>query len=366
MSIFRKNYFKKSSVGRKMSIPLDKFLIKHTCKLRDKLKAKVESGPYCSNGTFYLLLPERSFHYEIVKTGNFELYNEFLEDAEDVWHSEKDFRLLIETFDVDKMGKVKVNVYSHSKNMWVQNGNHRISICAVRQIFGNTMPLEHIEADYFPDIKDLLRESLRKTTGYKNYNGWDNRTEFGYHGFNIHNIDIPGQRTPIKRLEKIKKHYDFKDKVVLDLGCNTGGMLFHIPEIKKGVGIDYDQTCIDSCNFFKEWLFFTCEFAFYKRDLNDFDCIDFCTKENIKPDIIFLLSVGAWVYPFAKLCTDCFKLAKHILLETNNDELGTPNLELFEKLGGKIILVSTKSDDDTTGNYGRKTYLIETNCFPPS
>ena len=43
---------------------------------------------------------------------------------------------------------------------------------------------------------------------------------------------------------------------------------------------------------------------------------------------------------------------------TKNDNEGKPQLELFKNLGCNIKLINEKSDDDTTGNIGRKTYII--------
>ena len=57
---------------------------------------------------------------------------------------------------------------------------------------------------------------------------------------NIDNLSIKGQREPSQRLAIIKKHVNFENKNVIDFGCNSGGMLFHLPEIKQGIGIDYD------------------------------------------------------------------------------------------------------------------------------
>jgi SAM-dependent methyltransferase len=344
-----------------MSISIDSFWIKHTMKVTGDLKVAIESGPHMFNGTYFLLTPDHTAHYQALKTDDYTWYKHLLESANDtVSHSIETFKTLYETFDIEKMDKIIVNVYAHSNMFWVQDGNHRLAILKYKQLFGNTVPLKYLQINYYDDVQDILKAALRNTVEKPMYNGWSNRTEFGYHGFDLQTIHIQGQRNPQKRYEKIKSFYDFTDKTVLDLGCNTGGMLFHIPEIKRGIGIDYDQRCIDSCNVFKEWLKYTCELNFYKADLNELDIANFCKEQDLKIDIIFLLSIGSWVRNWVQLYTACFHQAKYILLETNNDDEGKPQLDLFKKLGGIITLISDKSDDDCTGNMRRKTYLIKT------
>jgi hypothetical protein len=136
-------------------------------------------------------------------------------------------------------------------------------------------------------------------------------------------------------------------------------MLLHLPELKKGVGIDYDENCINAATYIAKKVQFSTEYKFLRADLNtiDFD------KDlgDYKPDIIFLLSLGSWVKNWKTLYTNSWNLAQTILLETNNDEEGAPQLMHFLSLGGRIQLISNSSDDDCTGNLGRKAYLIEKN-----
>lgn len=167
-----------------------------------------------------------------------------------------------------------------------------------------------------------------------------------------------GQRTSIKRIKTITNNYDFSDKIVFDLGCNIGGMLLHLPQIKKGVGIDFDESCIACGNYIANTLKFN-DISFYTDDLNNFSLIDKMNEVNIKKiDIIFLLSIGSWATNWRELYIDCINYSKMILLETNNDTEGIPQLELFEEYNCKINLISNASLDDNTGNYGRKLYLI--------
>ena len=345
----------------RMAVSFDHLLIKHSYKANEELTAEIKSGHFLSNGHFYFLTPERTVHYKALSTGNYEPYVQYLKDAGDTDHSEETFKTLLHHFSLETMPIIWANIYGHTKKFWIQDGNHRLAILKYKQLFGDVLPLKYLRVDYYPDVQEQLKAALKRTVSNdQHYNGWHNRTEFGYHSFDLYTIQIPGQRNPKQRLEKVKPYYDFTNKTVLDLGCNTGGMLFHIPEIKRGVGLDFDQKCIDSCEVFKSWLLLSAEFHFHQVDLNDIQLLSWCAAKELQPDIIFILSLGSWVTSWKKLYAEAFYAALHLLLETNNDEEGKPQLRFFEELGATITLVSDKSDDDSTGNHKRKTYLIRT------
>ena len=98
----------------------------------------------------------------------------------------------------------------------------------------------------FSDTITSIKNIMTKTTEKQYSNSWSNRTSYGYHSINLFNINIPGQRNPSQRLKIIKQSVDFKDKTVIDFGCNSGGMLLHLPEIKRGFGYDFSKECIDT------------------------------------------------------------------------------------------------------------------------
>ena len=98
--------------------------------------------------------------------------------------------------------------------------------------------------DNYMNREDQIKFQLAKTVGGSHYNGWHNRTTYGYHSYNIDEIQIVGQRTPKLRLESFKKHINFDGKKVLDFGCNVGAMLHHLTEIEAGCGLDYDLNCL--------------------------------------------------------------------------------------------------------------------------
>jgi SAM-dependent methyltransferase len=341
-----------------MSVSLTGLLMKHGCILPPQLKKHIEDGPCVTNGTYYLIPVERSFHYDYLTTGSTK-YAEYLEAANDTAsHSVEKFKSLHENFDLSKFKPIEANGYGHSIQFWVQDGNHRLAI--LKTIFPNgRIPISFVNVTLYSETQDELKAALRATVGHVHGNGWNNRLEFGYHSFQIYNFNVQGQRNPVRRHEKLKPFYDLTDKQVLDLGCNTGGMLFHASQISKGVGIDFDQKCIDSCNIFKKRLNLGCELDFVQGDLNKTSLRELCDTYSLKPDIIFMLSLGSWVANWEGLYRDAYSLVSVILFETNNDRKGEPQLELFKRLGAIITLVSDNSDDDCTGNHGRKMYLIK-------
>ncbi len=202
-----------------------------------------------------------------------------------------------------------------------------------------------------------IKEELTKTVAGSHYNGWNNRTTFGYHSYNIDDIHIVGQRTPAKRLEQIKKHIDFEGKKVVDFGCNVGAMLHHLPEIEIGLGFDYDLNCISAARKISEIL---------ERDnlnfhVHDFDKMAYQLLEqriSFEPDITFVLSLGSWVKSWQQLYSICNDKSKQIVLELNNDIEGKPQLDYFTSIGRTPKLIIENSNDDTTGNNLRKTYLL--------
>jgi SAM-dependent methyltransferase len=210
------------------------------------------------------------------------------------------------------------------------------------------------------DLKEAIQKELKKTTQTAHYNGWNNfRTSYGYHSYDIDDMFIQGQRNPKRRLEYIRQHIDLTNKVVYDFGCNVGAMLHHMPEIKQGVGFDYDGSCIEAGNNISKLLGIDDKVNLFKHDF-DKDDYDTLRYNMIKPiDVSFLLALGSWVKTWPKLYGLVNAHSKVIILETNNDKEGKAQLDFFKELGRTITLVSNMSDDDVTGNHGRKTYMIK-------
>ncbi len=342
--------------------------------LRDDLLAR----PFLSDRKVVYLAIEDSFHYRALETNDFTKYNEYIQVTDQKDNSEQQFKELYNSFSLESMKPVEAIASPSFDFFYIVDGVHRLSIAKFKGLFGDTIPLKYIHVTFSKTFLRVTQQSpmhqpvlqgrkawdplldvLRATVAKPKYNGWTNQTQFGYHSFDIYDFHVRGQRNPLKRFEKIKKHVQLAGKVVLDLGCNTGGMLLHIPEVKTGIGVDYDADCIAAANLMKRKFNFAADFRFFQKDLNELNILEFCKEQGVEPDCIFLLSLGSWVKEWPTLYTQCFQASKSILLETNNDQEGEPQLQLFEQLGSKRTLVSTASDDDCTGNARRKTYFIE-------
>jgi len=209
--------------------------------------------------------------------------------------------------------------------------------------------------------EELIKKELEKTIGYVKYNNWSNRrTNYGYHSFNIDEINILGQRNPKKRLNLYKDYVTFTNKNVVDFGSNVGGMLFHIPEIKQGVGFDFDINCINAAKNIKKILGYeNLNFYVFDFDKNDFNEL----KKFIlyKPDVIFILSLGAWIKNNEGLFQFCIELGGVLILEVNSVKIGKSQVEFFENRGFNTKLIIDNSDDDiiSMNKKSRRTYLID-------
>lgn len=149
------------------------------------------------------------------------------------------------------------------------------------------------------------------------------------------NEKIEGQRDPNKRLDLISKHISFKNKKVLDLGCNSGEMLFNLLKykIKYGIGLDFDPYKINMCNLMKRY-----------NKINNIDFFNYNIKNesvsnilSLLPgdddhiDIVFLLAVcQAWIYPCNYLINNLFSISNTLVIEINGSE--DKKIELVEYL----------------------------------
>ena len=207
-------------------------------------------------------------------------------------------------------------------------------------------------------IKNLLME----TVGHSHYNGWHNRTTYGYHSYTLDDVDIKGQRTPAHRLQALRDAgIDFTDKRVLDCGCNVGAMLHHLPEIKWGMGLDYDAKCIHAAKGIAEVLGVEEKLRFFVHDFDRMNYDIFTQRVSFTPDYIFLLSLGSWIQSWQELYKTCDSMllsSGKVILEINNEVEGRDQLNFFTNLGREPQLIIDNSLDDTTGNNLRRTYLV--------
>ena len=213
-----------------------------------------------------------------------------------------------------------------------------------------------------------IKKKLSKTNHREPfYNGWKviGKLEAGYHSFDIYNLNIIGHRNNKLRVEEFRKWLSFENKNILDFGCSVGGTLFHIDELNRGIGIDFDKLSIKNANYIlklvkKQNKEVAKKYTFFEKDLNKFDEeeINNLIDENI--DIIFLLSLGSWIENWKDLYSYSLKKAKKLVLEINNIEEGEEQIEFFEKSNCKLKRIIDSSIDDNTGNTKRQTFIVTT------
>ena len=182
--------------------------------------------------------------------------------------------------------------------------------------------------------------------------------DVGYHSFNIDGVELKGQRNPVERFKNIP--YDFKDKTILDIGCNQGGMINAIADkITFGVGIDYDSRMINAANRMKihngnnHTNFFV--FDLENEDLNYIN--DFLPSNKV--DVVFLLSVCMWINNWKDVIKLTKEISSHLLFESN----GKPHqqaeqLDYIKKIYTQVDLINEKSDDDPSQK-NRRLYFCK-------
>jgi ribosomal protein L33 len=149
---------------------------------------------------------EKSIYYNTLETGNFELYERFVRSVGQDPHSAEVYKTLLTNFDVSKIEKLEVKKFIGHPSLFIQGGNHRLSILKFKNLLPAGIPLDRLEIKYCDYTRREIGEVLKSTTGDSIVKGWNNnRTPYGYHSFNISNIMFKGQRNPSARLEKIRK-----------------------------------------------------------------------------------------------------------------------------------------------------------------
>ena len=202
-------------------------------------------------------------------------------------------------------------------------------------------------------VLNLLHYTKGSGTAYN-----ASRFDSAYHSITIDGKDFAGQRKPEKRLADVP--YDFTDKVVLDIGCNQGGMLFCIADkIRQGIGVDYDARMINAANRLGTTLK-TNNIHFYVFNLltERLDIIDnFLPENQVKVDIVFLLSVCLWLNNWRDVIDKASSLADCLLFESNGTEdQQRDQREHLVKTYKEVQRIRDTSPDDPI-NTSRELYL---------
>jgi hypothetical protein len=180
----------------------------------------------------------------------------------------------------------------------------------------------------------------------------------GYHSVEIAGRYFRGQRECSMRLAQVP--YDFSDKVVLDLGCASGGMLHCLSDrIQEGIGVDANPGLINAANLIKD-INNSRNLRFYTFDLDRQDLTflaDFLLHPQV--DVCFLLSMCLWLDNWRGVIDWASKTAGALLIETNGSELQQRAQRDYVRLRyPKVTLISATSPDDP-GQKKRALLLCE-------
>lgn len=313
------------------------------------------------NNHFMLRLND-SIHYNALVSGNYETYKEYVKITNQEDHTLEKFLHIKNNWKLELCTPITIYYNIKTKKWHVNDGVHRLALLKYFGIIKDTLPFSLINFQISAPVKRTIGIALQATTKHTLYNGWNNnRCEYGYHSFIFGDMYFKGQRNNLMRISDIKKHIQFIDKSVLDFGCNTGGLLIHLPEIKKGRGYDYDEKCIIAANLINTYIRFHSDLLFQQANLETIDLTTVAKKGEF--DIIFLCSLGSWIKNWKDVYTWAIRNIPCIIFEENNASEGASQLALFSDNGCKITKIIENSDDDNTGNRLRNTYKIDTMCL---
>ena len=188
----------------------------------------------------------------------------------------------------------------------------------------------------------------------KEYSG--NYFVVGYHSLTLRGRPFRGQRACSERLALVP--FDFRGKVVYDLGCNVGGMLHVLAdEIRLGFGVDRSRTCVNAAHLISDYNN-TTNLKFFTFDL-DIDYLRLLQSFLLgeKADICFLLSVCRWIKRWPEVIRAASALAETLLFESNGSaEQQEQQRVALHALYKDVRLISTSSPDDPLQG-ARRLYL---------
>lgn len=342
-----------------MDFPLANLYVVHWIRPYSKLCLNYKTKAVSNVNNHFFFRIENTIHFDALTSGNFDTYKELIEITLQADHSIDKFMKLKESWDQLICDPIVIDYYPKAQKWVIKDGVHRICLMKYFNIISDRIPFSMLKFNVSPANKTAIQNVLRATTKETLYNGWNNkRAPFGYHCFEFFGLDCKGQRNNIMRIQEMKKHVEFLGKSVLDLGCNSGGMLLHLPEIAKGRGFDYDATCVDAGNAINAALKLHKDLKFAVADLETVDLG--LLKADGPFDIVFLCSLGSWIKNWKEVYTWAVGVAPLLIFEENNETEGRPQIEFFESVGCTLKKIIANSPDDTTGNRMRNTYLITT------
>lgn len=162
--------------------------------------------------------------------------------------------------------------------------------------------------------------------------------------------------------------FDFRNKVVLDLGCRMGEALHSLAgAIRKGYGFDVDPDCVNAAHLTRglndvtNLEFFT--FHPGQHDLALMKC--FLLRQTV--DICFLFATRNWFEQWPEVMAEAAKLCPALLFEEEEMLQHRSNqVDVLQKYYGKIELVAETVDDTGPFSLGtrRRLYLCTERKIP--
>ncbi len=207
------------------------------------------------------------------------------------------------------------------------------------------------------EVLNIIQESIgrkRKTFGH----GFQS----AYHTIKLGDEIFEGQRDVYKRLCNI--NYDFKNKIVFDVGCNIGGMLHALSsEIKYGVGIDYNSNAIKAAIAIKDFNKVK-NLSFYTFDLENEDLQAVKSMPMMDEiDVSMVFSIALWVKNWKEVVVLCRDLSPCLLYESHGSyDFQEAQYDFLKSIYSSVDIVSEKSQDDNRKSEGydsRKTFICE-------
>ena len=178
-----------------------------------------------------------------------------------------------------------------------------------------------------------------------------------FYSMTTNGLQIKGRRTPKRFLDVYKRHYDFTDKHVCVIGCNTGGILFElIEDIREATGLEQNLKYINVANKIMSLMNRNTEMNFFEchQSLTSFHKFNQLTDDAhlfmIFTDTIYGDRITWYEWILQK--------GSDIIVELNDKRDGA-DLQWFQDRGYKPKLILKGSPDDTVAPKGKSSYLIQ-------
>ena len=208
-----------------------------------------------------------------------------------------------------------------------------------------------IESKYIEKILNIVKRSRDPNESYGGI-----KFPYGYHSLNLRGVKFVGQRNNYSRLENVS--FDFKNKTVLDIGCNSGGVLHSLHcSIKYGIGVDINKNYINIANLIKDYNNIN-NLHFYTFDIENQELEnlkDFILTDKV--DICFFLSMSKWIRNWTEVVNFCYSLCPTLLFESNGENQNNQE-RIVRNIYSDVTLIKDESLDGKSQKK-RKLFLCK-------